>query len=221
MADAGVFFEFLAMPDFDDGRLLAVGPRAVPISGVRTGVNYALVLTTPAGLVRYLVGDIVRFVSTEPPRLVYMGRTKLQLNAFGEHVLERELTEALVTVCKRNGWTIVNFHVAPMPGSSTTNRIRGRHEWWVELKPGTLTTPTGPIMAGELDTELKRLSDEYAAKREAGVMDPPYVRLVMPGVFEHWMRYRDKWGGQYKMPRCRSDRVIADELGSSLQFARD
>jgi len=221
MADAGVFFEFLPMPDFDDGRLLAVGPRAVPISGVRTGVNYALVLTTPGGLVRYLVGDIVRFVSTEPPRLVHMGRTKLQLNAFGEHVLERELTDALVTVCKRNGWTIVNFHVAPMPGSSTTNRIRGRHEWWVELKPGTLTTPTGPHMAGELDAELGRLSDDYAAKREAGVMDPPYVRLVMPGVFEHWMRYRDKWGGQYKMPRCRSDRVIADELGSSLQFARD
>ncbi|HMD61388.1 MAG TPA: GH3 auxin-responsive promoter family protein [Opitutaceae bacterium] len=221
MADAGIFFEFLPMSDFDDGRLLAVAPRAVPISGVRTGVNYALVLTTPAGLVRYLVGDIVRFVSVEPPRLVYMGRTKLQLNAFGEHVVEKEITDALITVCRRNGWTTVNFHVAPMLGNSTTNRVRGRHEWWVELKPGTLTTPTGPIMAGELDTELKRLNEEYAARRESGAMEAPFVRLVMPGVFEHWLRYRGKWGGQYKMPRCRSDRVIADELGSSLQFARD
>lgn len=221
MADAGVFFEFLPMSDFDDGRLLAVGSRAVPIEGVRAGVNYALVLTTPSGLARYLVGDVVRFVSTEPPRLIYVGRTKLQLNAFGEHVHEKELTDALVAVCRRNGWTIVHFHVAPMPGSSTTNRIHGRHEWWVELKPGTLTTPTGPIMAGELDAELRRHSDEYAAKRDSGVLDAPFVRLVMPGVFEHWLRYRGKWGGQYKMPRCRSDRIIADELGSSLQFARD
>jgi hypothetical protein len=221
MANAGVFFEFLPMADFDDGRLLAAGARTVTISGVRTGVNYALVITTPAGLARYLIGDVVRFISTKPPRLVYVGRTKNQLNTFGEHMVEKEITDALVTVCRRNGWTIVNFHVAPLHMSSTTNRNRGRHEWWIELKPGTLTTPTGPFMAGELDTELKRLDVAYATKRSDGLLEPPYVRLVMPGVFEHWMRYRGKWGGQYKMPRCRNDRIIADELGSSLQFARD
>jgi hypothetical protein len=179
------------------------------------------VVTTPAGLARYVIGDIVRFISTEPPRLVYVGRTKHQLNTFGEHMIEKELTDALIAVCRSNGWTIVNFHVAPFPISSTTSRNRGRHEWWVELKPGTLTTPTGPIMAAELDTELMRLSGEYAAKRTANLLEPPFVRLVMPGVFEHWMRYRGKWGGQNKMPRCRNDRLIADELDSSLQFARD
>jgi hypothetical protein len=221
MADAGVFFEFLPMPDFDDGRILAVGSKAVPVSGVRTGVNYALVVTTPAGLTRYIIGDIVRFISIEPPRLVYVGRTKHQLNTFGEHTIEKEITDALIAVCRRNGWTIVNFHVAPFPISSTTSRNRGRHEWWVELKPGTLTTPTGPVMAGELDAELKRLDDKYAAKRNAGLLERPFVRLVMPGVFEHWMRYRDKWGGQNKMPHCRNDRLIADELDSSLQFARE
>ncbi|HXQ80066.1 MAG TPA: GH3 auxin-responsive promoter family protein [Opitutaceae bacterium] len=221
MAGAGVFFEFLPMSDYDEGRLLAVGPRTVPIQGVRTGVNYALVLTTPAGLARYLIGDIVRFVSTEPPRLVYVGRTKHQLNTFGEHMIEKEITDALIAVCRQHGWTIVNFHVAPLHVSSTTSRTRGRHEWWIELKPGTLTTPTGPVMAAELDTELKKQNEVYAAKRAAGLLELPFVRLVMPGVFEHWMRYRGKWGGQYKMPRCRNDRVVADELGSSLQFARD
>jgi hypothetical protein len=222
MADAGVFFEFLPMSEFDEGRLISVSSRTVPISGVRTGVNYALVITTPSGLARYLVGDVVRFLSTEPPRLVYVGKTKLQLNAFGEHVLEKEITDSLVAVCRRNGWTVMNFHVAPKHGASTnTNRVRGRHEWWIELKPGTLTTPTGPFMAAELDVELRKLNSDYASRREAGTLEDPFVRLVMPGVFEHWMRYSGKWGGQHKMPRCRSDRVIADELGGSLQFARD
>ena len=91
----------------------------------------------------------------------------------------------------------------------------------MELKPGTLLTPTGPVMAVELDMELKRLNEDYEAKRNGGALDSPFVRLVMPGVFEQWMRYHGKWGGQNKMPRCRSDRIIADELGGALQFAKD
>jgi hypothetical protein len=111
--------------------------------------------------------------------------------------------------------------VAPIFANSTTGRSSGRHEWWVELRPGTTMTPTGPIMAVELDHELMRLNGDYNAKRSRGALDAPFVRLVMPGVFEHWMRFHGKWGGLNKMPRCRSDRIIADELGSSLQFAKD
>jgi hypothetical protein len=221
MADAGIFFEFVPMSDYDERRRSALGSKAVPISGVRAGVDYALVLTTPGGLARYVVGDVVRFISVEPARIVYVGRTNLQLSAFGEHVIEKDITDALLAVCRRNRWTIVNFHVAPLFAGSTTGRGRGRHEWWVELKPGTALTPTGPIMAVELDTELKRLNGDYQAKRNGGALDAPYVRLVMPGVFEQWMIHHDKWGGQNKMPRCRSDRVIADELGGALQFAKD
>ncbi|MGA2691200.1 MAG: GH3 auxin-responsive promoter family protein [Opitutaceae bacterium] len=221
MADAGVFFEFLPMGSYNEARVGALGTKAVPISGVETGLDYALVITTPAGFARYVIGDVVRFNSTKPARLTYVGRTKLQLSAFGEHVIEKEITDALMLVCRRNGWTISNFHVAPMFAKSSTGRIKGRHEWWVELKPGTLTTPTGPLMAVELDMELRRLNEDYDAKREGGGLDPPFVRLVMPGLFEHWMRYHGKWGGQNKMPRCRSDRLIADELGSALQFAKD
>jgi GH3 auxin-responsive promoter len=221
MANAGIFFEFIPMAEFEESRIPILGQKTVPLSGVEAGVDYALVITTPAGLARYVIGDVVRFVTTEPPRLVCVGRTRLQLNAFGEHVMEREITEALLTVCRRNGWTIVNFHVAPIFAGFNTGKSRGRHEWWVELKPGTLTTPTGPIMAVELDKELKRLNADYQAKRNAGALDAPFVRLVMPGVFEHWMRFHGKWGGHHKTPRCRSDRIIADELGQSLQFAKD
>jgi len=221
MADAGVFFEFLPLTDFDETHLASLGGKAVPLAEVKIGVDYALILTTPAGLARYALGDVVRFTSTEPPRIVYVGRTKLQLSAFGEHVIEREITEALLAVCRRQEWTIVNFHVAPIFANSRTGQARGRHEWWVELRPGTRTTPTGPQMASELDTELKRLNDDYEAKRNGGGLEPPVVRLVMPGVFEHWMRHHGKWGGQGKMPRCRSDRQVADELAKIQHFAID
>jgi len=223
MADSGVFFEFLPMADYDEERLHLLGPKAVPLSGVKAGVDYALILTTPSGLARYVLGDVVRFKSTQPPRIIYVGRTQLQLTAFGEHVVERQITDALRALCRRNGWTIVNFHVAPIFAGTGTgmNRSLGRHEWWVELRAGTAITPTGPIMAPELDTELRRLNADYDAKRRSGGMDAPFVRLVMPGVFAQWMRHHGKWGGQHKMPHCRSDRVIADELNAALQFAKD
>jgi hypothetical protein len=221
MADAGVFYEFLPMSEYDEARLPIIGQKAVPMSGVRPGVDYALILTTPAGLARCLIGDVVRFVSTEPLRIVHVGRTDLRLSLFDENVSEKDVTDALVSVCRRNGWTIVNFHVAPLSNDPTIRSMRGRHEWWVELQAGTLLTPTGPIIAPELDAEMTKLSRGYAAKRSSGLLDAPFVRLVMPGVFEHWMRYHSKWGGNNKMPRCRSDRMIADELGGALQFAKD
>jgi hypothetical protein len=221
MVSAGIFYEFIPMSDFEESRMSSLGAMAVPLSGVETGVDYALVLTTPAGFARYVLGDVVRFVSTHPARLMYVGRTKLQLNAFGERVTEREITDALLAVCRRNGWTIVNFHVAPLLSGAVTGRGGGRHEWWVELKAGTATTPTGPLIAVELDTELRKLNRDYDSKRTGAALDAPFVRLVMPGVFEHWMRFHGKWGGHNKMPRCRSDRKIADELGEALQFAKD
>jgi GH3 auxin-responsive promoter len=221
MADAGIFFEFLPLSEYDESRLHLLGARAVPLSGVAAGTDYVMLLTTPAGLVRYVPGDIVRFNSTEPPRITYVGQLKLQLNAFGEHVSEKEITDALQHVCKRNGWTIVSFHVAPFYSPSSIGKNQGRHEWWVELRAGTMVTPTGPVMAPELDSELRRLNKDYDAKRRSVAIEAPYVRLVMPGVFAQWMRHHGKWGGQNKMPRCQSDRVIADELGSALQFAKD
>jgi len=164
----------------------------------------------------------VRFVSVDPPRLVYAGRTKLQLSAFGEHVIEKELTDALLAVCQRYGWTITNFHVAPQfINAMLVGQKRGRHEWWIELKPGTHKNPTGPMLSTELDVELQRLNDDYEAKRKGGGLASPDVRLVMPGVFEHWMRAKGKWGGQNKMPRCRSDREIADELAQIARFSFD
>lgn len=217
MTDTGLFFEFLPMDAYDEDKLFELGPRAVPLSGVKPGVDYALILTTPGGLVRYVLGDVVRFVSTDIHRLIYVGRTALQLDTTGERLVEKEITDALVAVCQRHTWTTVNFHVAPLAGAPAAARAN-RHEWWVELRPYTAETPTGPVIAAEIDVELKRINKNYEAARADGTLDAPLVKLVMPGVFEHWLRAKDKWGGQNKMPRCRNDREIADELAQVARF---
>jgi hypothetical protein len=216
MTDVGLFFEFLPLNEFDESRLTELGPKAVPLQGVKPSVDYVLLLTTPAGLCRYVIGDVVRFVSTEIPRLVYAGRTRLQLSAFGEHVIEKELTDSLATVCRKNGWSITNFHVAPLFADSSVGRDRGRHEWWIELK-APLEPSAVAILTTELDAELIRLNDDYDAKRKGRGLEPPAVRLVAPGTFEQWMRAHGKWGGQSKMPRCRSDREIADQLAELVR----
>jgi hypothetical protein len=218
MTAAGLFFEFVPMTVFDEKNLDRLGQGAVPLEGVKTGVNYALLLTTPAGLCRYVIGDVVRFTSTKVPRLVYVGRTDLQLNAFGEHVIEKEVTDALLAVCQRHGWTIVNFHVAPVFANTLTGQTRGCHEWWIELEVPTIETPTANVLSPELDTEIRRRNDDYQAKRAGRGFEPPTVRLVMPGVFEQWMKQQGRWGGQHKMPRCRSDRLVADQLAELSRF---
>lgn len=218
MADGGLFFEFLPLADYDERRLAELGGKAVPLAAVERDRDYVIVLTTPAGLTRYVLGDVVRFLSTTPLRLIYVGRTELQLNAFGERLIEKELTDALVGVCREQNWTIVNFHVAPQALQSLTGASRGRHEWWVELRAGTAITPRGPLLEEQLDGKLLQLNAHYAARRKAGTLLAPLVRLVMPGTFEDWMRRRGKWGGHSKMPRCRSDRDIADELAQLTRF---
>jgi hypothetical protein len=155
----------------------------------------------------------VRLVSVDPPRLVYVGRTRLQLSAFGEHVIEEEVTQALLAVCRRHGLAIVSFHVAPDFANPAAGRTLGRHEWWIELRPGAGPPPAAGALAAELDSELMGLNEDYEAKRKGGGLDGPAVRLAEPGLFEAWMRAEGKWGGQGKMPRCRSDRLVADALG--------
>ncbi len=214
LTGAGVFYEFLPRRRFDEHRLDELGSHAVPLEGVRPGEDYVILLTTPGGLCRYVIGDVVRFVSAAPPRLVYVGRTRLELSAFGEHVIEKELTDVLAQVGARRGLNVANFHVAPIFVDTAANRTRGAHEWWIELRPG----PSGALRLGELvdelDAALQAANDDYEGKRKGGGLDRPRVRLVASGTFELWMRRQGRWGGQSKMPRCRSDRAIADELAA-------
>ena len=212
MTGVGLFYEFLPLAQYDEAAHGHLGPAAVPLEGVQPGVDYVLLLTTPAGLCRYVLGDVVRFVSTSVPRLVYAGRIRLQLSAFGEHVIEKELTEVLQAVGQRHGWRVANFHVAPVFVDSAAGVKRGRHEWWIELKSAATAGADGETTAAELDRELALRNEDYEAKRQGGGLEPPRLQFVPPGTFERWLRERGKWGGQSKMPRCRSDRDVADAL---------
>lgn len=221
LVDEGVFFEFLPLTEYDESRPDLARLKALRLDDVTVGVDYVVLLTTPGGLVRYVLGDVVRFSSVAPPRLSFAGRADAMLNGFDERLLERELNDVLLAVCQRHRWSIVNFHVAPLFAAGLTGQARGRHEWWVELRPGTVETPTGPQMAVELDSELQRVSSAYASRRHAGRIEAPVVRLVMPGVFRHWMRQRGRWAGDAKVVRCRSDRLLASELAGMTRFAED
>ncbi len=212
IADAGIFYEFLPLARYDERRLGELAAEVVPLAEVRSDTDYVLLMTTPAGLCRYVIGDVVRFVSTEPPRLIYVGRTKLQLSAFGEHVIELEVTDAVTEAAARHGQSVVNFHVAPRFPDPAANEPRGRHEWWIEFRPSLREMPKPETVAADLDRVLQRLNDDYEAKRKGGGLETPLVHLVAAGTFERWLKERGKWGGQNKMPRCRSDREIADEL---------
>ncbi|HEY4300319.1 MAG TPA: GH3 auxin-responsive promoter family protein [Candidatus Didemnitutus sp.] len=216
-AEGGIFFEFLPMREYRDDLPPYLGRRCVPLAEVKAGVDYALVVTTPAGLVRYLVGDVVRFLSVDPPRLQFVGRTRLHLSTFGEQVSERELTEALLAVCEQHEWVAVNFHVAPF-FTKPVPAPRGGHEWWIELRPGTVKTPTGPFLAQELDRVLAERNPDYAARRNARGLEAPGVRLVMPGVFDQWTRGQQAGAVSSRIPCCRPDRLIADQLAALTRF---
>lgn len=221
LSDARLFFEFLPQRDYDPALPAGLGARAVPLGEVRPDEDYVLVLTTPAGLCRYVCGDVVRFLSIEPPRLVWVGRAGLQLAAFGENLAERDLTDALVSVCQRHAWSLTTFHVAPVFVASRTGTNHGGHEWWIELRPGTVTTPTGPLLAGHLDQELTSRHETYRTKRRSGAIQPPVVRLVMPGFFAHWRQHHAPRLGVGEMPRCRGDRQVADSLTALACFHPD
>lgn len=218
LTDTGLFFEFLPLRYYHEDTLSHAGAFCVPLEGIEVGVDYVLLLTTPAGLCRYVLGDIVRFLAVDPPRLQFAGRTQLHLNAFGERVTERELLETLLVVCQRNGWQPVCFHVAPYHHRAAAGRTISSHEWWLEFRTHTMKTPTANVIAPELDAELSRRNADYAAKRASHSLDLPSVRLVMPGVFEQWAQGQSKGSNGRKLPSCRSDRLIADQLAQFTRF---
>lgn len=216
LTGAGLFFEFLPLTELT-ADLASLGSRCVPLAEVSPGVDYALVVTTPAGLCRCLVGDTMRFLSRQPPRLVVTGRTEFLLHSVGERVTELELSDALIDVCIRNQWEAVNFHVAPY-STRRVPRLVCCHEWWIELRPGTVRTPTGPLLAAELDAELGRRNRDYTARRANGALEAPIVRLVMPGVFAQWSELHPTFGGPGKLAHCRNDRLMADQLAGIARF---
>jgi hypothetical protein len=221
LAETGIYFEFLPVEDYDPSKLAELGFKAVSLAKVKVDRLYLLVLTTPAGLVRHITGDVVRITSVRPPRVLPMGQIDLCLNQFGEKLHTRQVIDTLVSVCSRHKWTPTFVHVAPLPTRTELGVVHGSHEWWVELQSGTVDTPRGPALASELDRSLRESHEGYRSQRQQGNLMAPLVRLVMPGAFEHWLRHKRRWGGPHKLAITRNDRQIADSLSRMARFSKD
>jgi len=209
MLDYGIFYEFVPVED-----LGSPVPRRHTVSEVELGRPYAVVMSTPAGLWSYVLGDTVRFTARDPLRLVITGRTRHYVNAFGENVIVEEVERALVRACGRTEAEVVEFTVAPR--FPTAEEPRGGHEWLVEFR----VPPTEPEdFVRILDEALASLNTDYRTKRSGSVgMVRPEVTVLPPGTFHRWMRRAGRLGDQHKIPRVTNDRVVA---GALLEEAGD
>lgn len=190
--DRGCFFEFVPVAELD-----APNPTRHWAATIETGVDYAVVLSTNAGLWSYILGDVVRFVERAPPRLLVTGRTAWMLSAFGEHVTGEEVALALETAAAAHGIAVAEWSCGPEFVGAL-----GRHRLIAEAAADpALAAP----LAAAFDAALQADNEDYAAHRRGGQMLPPEIVIVPPGAFEAWMRAQGKLGGQHKVPR-----VIAD-----------
>jgi hypothetical protein len=202
MLDYGIFYEFIPMDTFGTSN-----QRVVRLSEVIIGVNYALVITTNAGLWRYLIGDTVRFTSTKPYRIVVTGRTKHHINVFGEELIIENAEQALKIACRKTNAQISDFTAAPvfMEGNQ-----KGTHQWLIEFskKPKNIDR-----FSDALDNALKSLNSDYEAKRFNNMtLDPPVISVARVNLFHDWLASKNKLGGQHKIPRLSNSRTYMEEL---------
>ncbi|GHU86686.1 hypothetical protein FACS1894153_4140 [Bacteroidia bacterium] len=206
--DGGIFYEFIPMENFDADNLGHVNSDVKPIclEDIELYKNYAIVITTNAGLWRYVIGDTVIFTSKNPYRIKVSGRTKSFINAFGEELIEDNALKAINSVCTEMGCTISEFTVAPVYLSEEN----ACHQWLIEFskEPDNID-----IFAKKLDKYLQEINSDYEAKRKGDmILKKLKVLQLKSGTFYEWLKSNNRIGGQNKIPRLCNDRRIADSI---------
>ena len=202
MLDYGIFYEFLPIEN-----LHKENPDTLTLDEVELDKNYALIITTNAGLWRYLIGDTIRFTSLSPFRIQVTGRTKHFINAFGEELIIDNAERALDEACMQTGAIIREYTAAPVYFNEDKC---GAHEWIIEFekKPAEFER-----FVDILDETLRRINSDYDAKRFKDMaLSRPQVRRAPEGTFFNWMREKGKLGGQHKVPRLANDREYVDAI---------
>ncbi|HTH17595.1 MAG TPA: GH3 auxin-responsive promoter family protein [Magnetospirillum sp.] len=198
LVDNGLFFEFVPVAELDRS-----SPTRHWLGNAETGIDYALVLSTCAGLWAYVIGDVVRLVERAPPRLLVVGRTSYMLNVFGEHLSGEQIEDAVLAAA---GGAAINDYAA----GAQSQDGRGRHVFVMEFAlPADVAA-----FATALDRHLCAGSLDFRERRAGNVsLDAPHVVAVPPGFFAGWMKHRGRLGGQNKVPRVINDeRLLADLL---------
>ncbi len=207
MCDYDIFYEFMPMSSFGDA------DSVIPIDGVEKGVNYALIISTSAGLWRYMLGDTVEFTSLHPHRIKITGRTKLFLNAFGEEVIVENCDNAIVEATKLTDSIINEYMVSPIYMEKGS---KGAHQWIVEFneEPNNIE-----LFKQTVDKTVQNHNSDYQAKRYNNTtLNFPEFVFVQKDSFYKWNQMRGKVGGQNKVPRLLSNRELSDNF---INFAKD
>jgi hypothetical protein len=207
MLDYGIFYEFIPAEEINNEH-----PRVLPLWEVELDKNYAMVISTNAGLWRYNIGDTVKFTSRSPYRIKISGRTKHFINAFGEEVIIENAERAITAACEQTGAVIDNFTAAPV---YLDHGKKGGHEWIVEfkVKPASMET-----FSRALDKHLRQINSDYDAKRANDMaLVAPRIHSVGEGTFYKWMKSRGKLGGQNKVPRLSNSREFVDDILKMLE----
>jgi hypothetical protein len=202
--DHGIFCEFVPVDELESEQ-----PTRHWLGNVRVGVNYAIVVSTCAGLWAHVIGDTVRFESVDPPLLTFTGRTKYTLSAFGEHLVSEEVEAAVASASAGTGSSVREWHVGPVFRGAL-----GHHVYIVEF----LKLPDDlAAFRDALDTDLAGRNADYLAHRAEGVgIASPALIAARPGAFDAWMRSRGKLGGQHKVPRMDGSGTLTRELADFL-----
>ena len=199
MLDYDVFYEFIEVSG-------AAG-EPVPLWAVEPGKNYAMLITTSCGLWRYMIGDTVRFTSTNPYKFVISGRTKSFINAFGEELIVDNAEQGLHYACQQTGAEVLEYTAAPV---FMDDKGKCRHQWLIEFcrQPQDVA-----LFARLLDEHLQTVNSDYEAKRYKNItLQPLDIVVARPGLFNDWLKQHGKLGGQHKVPRLSNSRDMIEQL---------
>ncbi len=208
LVNNGIYFEFIPIEQLEKDH-----PAAIPLEQVEKNNTYAIVISTNGGLWRYIVGDLVKFVSVHPYRIVIEGRTAQFINVFGEEVMVANTDKAIADTCRQTQARISNYSVAPIyfePGQ------KGGHQWLVEfeVEPESIDD-----FALKLDQNLRKINSDYDAKRYKDMaLQPLQLKAIPPGTFVRWLKHRGKLGAQAKVPRLSNDRKIMESILKFVEY---
>lgn len=203
--NSGIYYEFIPV-----GEIFSENPTRLSLKEVKTGENYAMIINSNAGLWGYNLGDTVKFVSTEPYRLLVTGRIKHFISAFGEHVIGEEVEQALLKASNEEQAKITEFTVAPM---IQQEQGKSYHEWFIEFEQEPADMQR---FIRSLELSLRQKNVYYDDLISGNILMQLQVRKVQKNGFIDYMRSIGKLGGQNKVPRLSNDRVIADGLAPFL-----
>jgi hypothetical protein len=202
MLDYGIFYEFIPMETFG-----TPDQKVIRLADVELFKNYAVVITTNAGLWRYLIGDTVRFTSLNPYRIRVSGRTKHYINVFGEELMVENTDMALAKTCSALHCEVKDYTVAPI---FMKGKEKGAHEWMVEFKKQPADVA---LFQKTLDENLQTVNSDYEAKRYNNMtLNPLVLNVARDNLFYDWLKENDKLGGQHKIPRLSNERDYLEQL---------